>query len=195
MEKRRYSIQDIQRMTQLSPGTLQDILKKYRQHFAIEVVAGPEGDEMFMDQPSFERLIFIKQLELRQTLSSEELIAQFGDNPLRRPVTAVGEQSGIDSSDGNNTATSMPTSDLRLSSLVGMLDGLGGEIRGVESRLRQLLMRYTQVLRDMNQYREENRQLRNDLNILRQRQDIMHGKMHRSEVDETDEEDKKPMVN
>ncbi|MFZ2960069.1 MAG: hypothetical protein WA705_24575 [Candidatus Ozemobacteraceae bacterium] len=198
MEKRRYSIQDIQRMTQLSPATLQDLLKRYRQHFAIEVVDGPTGEEMFMDQPSFERLMFIKQLELRQNLSPEETMTQIGDSQLRMPsmpVTGGSVATGESVGEKDSELPSLSSSGLRMGSLLGSLDRLGGEIHVVEGSLHQLLLRYSQVLRDMNQYREENRQLRRDMDTLRQRQNVMLGKMRLIDGEEDEDAGKKPQIN
>lgn len=181
MEKRRYSIQDIQRMTQLSPNTLQDLLQRYRQHFAIEVVHGNEGEQLFMDQASLERLMFIKQLELRQTLTTEETISQIGDS-APRTLPAM-----------KNLGPDAPTpSGSKLNSLLSLLDRLGNEIHGVEGSLRTLLLRYSQVLRELNVSREENRQLRREVDQLKQRQQML---IRQTDIDQAIEAEKKPSIN
>lgn len=181
MEKRRYSIQDIQRMTQLSPNTLQDLLQRYRQHFAIEVIQGSEGEQLFMDQASLERLMFIKQLELRQSPTQEETINQIGEMaPRALPAmkSLLGE-------------TPTPAGS-KMNSLLGLLDRLGNEIHGVEGSLRTLLLRYSQVLRELSVSREENRQLRREVDQMKQRQQAL---IRSTDLDQAIEAEKKPSIN
>ena len=154
MDQKRYSMKDVQRITQLSPLVLQEFLKKYQHQISIEVVKGPQGEETYMDHASFERLMFLKQLELRQAPSHAEIVNQLQE-PSAKTICIEGSEAG-------------PAVFLK-----GALDTLSSEVTNLSSSLHQILMRYSQVLKDLNQCRAENRHMQKELGALKARQNLI----------------------
>lgn len=170
MEQRKYSMKDVQRMIQLSPYVLQDLLKKYPQHIQIEVVKGPDGEEVYMDHASLERLMFLKQLELNQTPTHDELLSQLIDPNL------------------SSNSEPAPTDDT-LKILEGSLELLSSEVTKMGDTLQQILGRYGHVLRDLSACRTENRQLQKEVESLRSRQNLIIGQITKAEPDSIPEDD------
>ena len=150
MEKRRYSIQDIQHITQLSPTALQDFISRFRKYFSIETEESPEGPKVYFDQVSLERLMFIKNLENNQSANKEEALCQIKTPERKSEKTDKKSLAGI---------------------MVNFLDSLTVEIKNIESNMNQILFRYVQVLKDLNHCRSENRQMRKELDLVKRRQD------------------------
>ena len=147
-------MQDIQRMSQLSPATLEDLLARYRTLFNLETVKNGQEKQVFMDHPSFERLMFIKQLELRQPLTAEELQTQVREAPQPEPVREA---------------------DIPLENqiLVESLALFTSQLGAMEVDLGSLLERYGQAVRDLNASRQENRSLRHEVEVLASRQEAL----------------------
>ncbi len=150
MEKRRYSIQDVQDITKLSPTALQEFIARFRKYFSIETEESPDGPKVYLDQISLERLMFIKNLETNQGISKEEALCQ-----IRTP----------------NRKAGTPERKSLAGILVNFLDSLTVEIKNIENNMNQILHRYVQVLKDLNQCRSENRQIRKEMDLLKKRQE------------------------
>ncbi|HNV71998.1 MAG TPA: hypothetical protein PKO06_19995 [Candidatus Ozemobacteraceae bacterium] len=150
MEKRRYSIQDVQDITKLSPTALQEFITRFRKYFSIETEESPDGPKVYLDQISLERLMFIKNLETNQSQSKEEALCQIRTSKGRSGVPERKSLAGI---------------------LVNFLDSLTVEIKNIENNMNQILHRYVQVLKDLNQCRSENRQMRKEMDQLKKRQE------------------------
>ena len=164
MEKRRYSITEIQSITQLTPATLQDFLRRFQKYFSFEMEDGPEGTQIFLDQTSFERLMFIKNLELNQDANPEEAANQL--KTLGTPTRPKSEKKNI------------------AATLEHFLDSLTKQIRTLETSLNQILYRYVQVLKDLNQCRSENRFMRKEIDALRHRQEKILVQINQGESQE-----------
>ena len=177
MNDRRYSIKDVQKMTRLSPKVLQAMLKKYRQHLTITTEKGPEGREQFIDHASFERLMFIKQLHLREQLSSDEATHQLLTVPPAAMLLA-----------GNS-----PPFD----SIKSALDNLSNEVSSLGNSLQKVLARYQLLVKEVNIYRTENRELQKEVESLKARQHAIIDQIKREELIDGEEEDqeKKGLLN
>jgi len=177
MDQRRYSIKEVQKITQLSPTVLQDLLKKYRNHLTLEVVTGPQGEEVFMDGNSLERLIFLKQLELRQKPTQAESVSQL------LPAAAK-----------NQTSANLSQAEV-LGYFISALDMISKEVAALEESLQQLVLRYSHVVNDLNVARLENRELQREIEILKTRQNLIIGQMKRDEIFNPDDSKEKGSIN
>ncbi len=152
MDKKRYSMREIQKMAQLSPAVLEDLVQKNREHLRVEVTTGPNGEEeVWFDQDSLDRLLFIKQLQFPRPLSRDEYLAQ-----LRVP----------DRHGGKKREEPAAMVDL----MVAALDRLAGEMRTLKGILGDLLSRHHQILRDLGRSQMENSHLHKEVEAMRQRQ-------------------------
>ncbi|MBI3038342.1 hypothetical protein HYY75_04710 [bacterium] len=174
MVQRRYSIKEIQRITQLSPATLKDLLKRYQNQINIEIVEGAEGSEIFLDHPAFERLIFIKQLEFHDHLSYEAIV-----NQLKAPISSNESKQAV----------------LEFEKINKTLDVLSIETKKLGKNMRDLLLRYNQVLRDLNLYKAENRHMKAELTCVRKELDCMMDRIRLENEIESLTENKKAAIN
>jgi chromosome segregation ATPase len=177
MNDRRYSIKEVQKMTQLSPKVLQAIIKKYRQHLTITTEKGPEGKEQYLDHPSFERLMFIKQLHLREQLSQDEATHQ-----LMAPSPSL---------------TQFANGNIPMESLKTALDGLSKEVSTLGDSLQKILARYHLLVKEVNIYRAENRELQKELEALKAGHHAIVDQIKREELIDPEEDDqaKKGLLN
>ena len=152
MEGRKYSITDIQRIAKLSPSALQDILKKYQKYIYLETSLGPDGkNEVFIDQSSFEKLLFFKQLEFGQELNCEEIL-----NQIKVPSVRDLQYDA----DGRNTVKSLGES----------LDILLQEMQSLHAAFRNLVIRYNQITKELDESRTENFNMKREIDFLKVRQ-------------------------
>lgn len=165
MNEKKYSIRELQRIANLSPGDLRDLINKNRQHLTLEMLKNSEGqEEMFIDQPSFERLMFIKHLVFGSALSHEEALSH-----LEEPQKTMDE------------AKCDPCSIL-LSSLEQLAEG----VRTVKGKMDYLYIKYNQVIRDLQDAKTDNLRLKKELEALRENQSILAGKLKQTIDDSED---------
>lgn len=153
MEKKRYSLQEIQKMAQLSPAALQELMQKNRDHLKVEVSTGPRGEEeVWLDQEAVDRLLFLKQLVLPTPLGKEEYQTQ-----VRGP------------SRSRDKLPPVEVSDL----MIAALDRLARDMRTLKGILGDLLTRHQQILRDLGRSQMENSHLHREVEAMRQRQQAL----------------------
>lgn len=159
MEKKKYSLQDVQKIARISPATLQELLKKDGTHLQVEVKKGANGEEeIWLDQDSLNRLLFIKQLRYPKPLTNEEYQTQ-----LRAPRSPQGKAQPIQLADF----------------MVAALDKLSLEMRSLKGILGDLLTRHQQVMRDLGKTQIENNHLHREVESMRQRQQSLLQELQR----------------
>ncbi|RCK79584.1 MAG: hypothetical protein OZSIB_4338 [Candidatus Ozemobacter sibiricus] len=177
MEKKRYSLQDIQKMARLSPAALQDLLQKNRDHLHIEILAGPSGkEEVWLDQEAVDRLLLLKQLGPKDPGKEESR------SPVKAPTGQRGKVSPVEVSD----------------LMIAALDRLARDMRTLKGILGDLLARHQQILRDLGRSQLENHHLHQEVEAMRQRQQALVQELQKyvetGENPEVDPEDR-PAIN
>ena len=160
MEKKKYTLQEVQKMAKISPATLQEIMRMNGDHFKVEIQKGPNGEEeVLLDQDSLDRLLFIKQLRYPKALTRDEYMAK-----LRAPeVPRANRDKAIHMSDFMSAT----------------LDRLAGEMKALKGILGDLLSRHQQILRDLGRTQLENSHLHKEMETMRQRQHALLQELQR----------------
>jgi hypothetical protein len=149
MEHRKYSMRDVQRISQLSPNTLQELLRNNSSCFKIEIITLPTGEEeAYLDQASFERLMFLKRLQLRQAGTVEETVEQLRIPALGERISGAPEPFSLDVS----------------------LDRLTREMRELRMAMSEVTLKYRELNRELNHVKVENARLVTENTELRTRQ-------------------------
>ncbi len=152
MEKKKYSIKEVQNIVQILPTALQDLLKKNQSHLKLEVVRNEKGEEeVFLDPDSLQRILFLKQLELRQKLTPQELLTQISEGE-----GLLSEKKGTG-----------------VNALNLILDGLVGEVQNLNDNLENLISRYHEVSRELKQFKCENMELRREMDSLKVKHNLL----------------------
>jgi len=163
MEQRKYSIREIQRISQLSPATLQDLMQKNSACFNLEVVKLPSGEEeVYLDQLSFERLMFLKRLQLHEAGTEEETLEQLRGTSLNFIQDEDGESFSLDSS----------------------LDAIALEMRELKSSFKDVALKYKELNRELNHARVENARLATENAALKARQQNLLNGLRPQTIDE-----------
>ncbi len=163
MEQRKYSIRDVQRISRLSPATLQDLMRKNSACFTLEVVKLPTGEEeVYLDQPSFERLMFLKRLQLHEAGTEEETLEQLRGTALNFQNDEGAESFSLDSS----------------------LDAIALEMRELKSSFTDVLLKYKELNRELNHARVENARLSTENAALKTRQQNLLNGLNPQIIDE-----------
>lgn len=145
MEQRKYSFKEIQKISRLSPATLQSLMEQNKSCINLEVVKLPSGEEeVYLDKISFERLMFLKQVQLYQEMTEGDVVEL-----LRIPAFA---------------SLFGGTGELALGA---SLDSIAVEMRELQGSLNDIAVKYRDLNRELSHARVENARLIRENELLR----------------------------
>jgi hypothetical protein len=162
---KKYTIDEVQRLTNLSPASLKEFLTRHQAAVHLETVKHPDGrEELVMGRECLERLLFIHRLQGSGKISNEAGNEMLCDGTT---ATAAAERETIPEWTG----------------LLASLGGVAGKVERLQTLLDLLLTKYSHLMRDLALTRGENQRIRKDLEVLRERQIAMirQGRDHAAE--------------
>ena len=169
MKEKKYSIDHIQKIIDISPAEIQKLIRKNSQYLKIAKEDGGSGKkEVYLDELSFRRLLFISQLEKGSALSSEavcELIKtpELSDDAQAKPADAYVR-------------------------LVGAFEAISAEAETLQVQLRALMIKYDHLIKELNISQAKNLTLEKELSTLRNRELALMSHLRQS-AENIDEED------
>lgn len=167
MKERKYSIDQIQKLIDISPAEIQKLIKKNSQYLKVEREDGADGKkEVFLDELSFRRLLFISQLEKGGSLTSIAACELIKTPLLNEPT--------------QNSSSACER-------LMNAFDAVSGEVETLQLQLRALMLKYDHLIKELNLAQAKNITLKKELSTLRNRELALMS--HLRQNAENDEED------
>ncbi|GAB4276629.1 MAG: hypothetical protein Kow0029_18770 [Candidatus Rifleibacteriota bacterium] len=153
MKEKRYSIAQIQKIVGISPNELNKLLKCNAKRLKLTVIRNSDGSkETFLDEESFRKLLFIKQLEKGLHFSIDEICELVKEK-------IPGQE------DEKEQAAKDPYGFFDRS-----LDAFESEVKLLRTQLTRLMIKYDHCLKELNISRSRNQCLENELRNLRNRE-------------------------
>ncbi|NLF98034.1 MAG: hypothetical protein GX569_14980 [Candidatus Riflebacteria bacterium] len=166
MKEKRYSIDQIQKIIDISPSEIQKLIRQNSHYLNVDREDRGNGKkEVFLDEVSFRRLLFISQLEKGGTLSSFaacELIKTPELKDVDQPENACER-------------------------LLTAFDAVSAEAETLQVQLRALMLKYDHLVKELNISQAKNMTLEKELSTLRNRELALMSHLRQSA--ENDEED------
>lgn len=166
MKQKKYPISTLPEIIKISASDLRKLLKK--NSHCLKVSKDKAGS--YLDEESFRRLIFIKQLDCGGSLSGEEICELMAEPQVanRKPVKKV-EETVIDK-------------------VSRVLDDVAVEAQVLKDQLNTLAIKYDQALKELEHSRSKNMILQNKISTLQHRQVALMGHLRQS-AEQLGEED------
>jgi hypothetical protein len=166
MKDKRYSIDQIQKIIDISPAEIQKLIRQNSSYLNVAREDGGNGKkEVFLDEVSFRRLLFISQLEKGGALSSVaacELIK----TPELDDVADLPENA--------------------CNRLLAAFEAVTAETETLQLQLRALMLKYDHLIKELNISQAKNITLEKELSTLRNRELALMSHLRQSA--ENDEE-------
>lgn len=171
MKEKLYSISHVQQMINISPAELQKLIRKNAKllHLVRED-SGSGKKEVFLDEDSLQKLIFIRQLENGTKLSDMAICEM-----IRTPE--IGRMKATASNEEEFYARLMAT-----------IEAVSAEAGQLKSRLQGLMIKYDHVIKQLNVSQARNITLEKEIGILRNREAALMGHLRQS-AENFDEDD------
>ncbi len=170
MKEKKYSIDQIQKIIDISPGEIQKLIRKNSQHLNVaREDRGSGKKEVYLDELSFHRLLFISQLEKGVSLNADAACEL-----IKIPSLETGEGKEA------NTYTRLLTS----------FEAVSSEAETLQVQLRALMIKYDHLIKELNISQAKNMTLEKELGTLRNRELALMSHLRQSaENDEADLDD------
>jgi len=167
MKDKRYSIDQIQKIIDISPSEIQKLIRQNSHYLNVaRDERGNGNNEVFLDEVSFRRLLFISQLEKGGTLSSvaacELIRTPELDNAADQPENACER-------------------------LLTAFEAVSAEAETLQVQLRALMLKYDHLIKELNISQAKNITLEKELSTLRNRELALMSHLRQSA--ENEEED------
>jgi hypothetical protein len=166
MKEKRYSIDQIQKIIDISPSEIQKLIRQNSHYLNVDREDRGNGKkEVFLDEVSFRRLLFISQLEKGGSLSSIaacELIRTPELKDVDQPANACER-------------------------LLTAFDAVSAEAETLQVQLRALMVKYDHLVKELNISQAKNMTIEKELSTLRNRELALMSHLRQSA--ENDEED------
>ncbi|NCB38841.1 MAG: hypothetical protein EOM80_08735 [Erysipelotrichia bacterium] len=177
MKEKRYPIEHVQKMIDISPAELQKMIRKNARvlHLHKEDI-GDGKKEVYLDEESFHRLLFIKQLERGggiNGMAACELIK------TPRPRYAEPEDQ----------------TKKFYTKLISSLEAVSAETTLLKTQLQNLMIKYDHVIKQLNISQAKNICLEKEIGTLRNREAALMGHLRQSAENRADEELDENLVN
>ncbi|MBU1107408.1 MAG: hypothetical protein KKB51_12115 [Candidatus Riflebacteria bacterium] len=153
MKEKKYSIDHIQRIIDISPTEIQKLIKKNSQYLNVaREDSGSGKKEVFLDELSFRRLLFISQLEKKGSAISAEAVCELIKTPDLYDETS--QEKPADA----------------YVRLVGAFEAVSTEAETLQVQLRALMLKYDHLIKELNISQAKNMTLEKELSTLRNRE-------------------------
>lgn len=170
MKEKRYSIETVQTIIDIAPNELQKLIKKNSRYLNIIREETAEGrKEIFFDEESLKRLMFLKQLELGGDVSRGAVVEM-----VKTPRMAA---------DKHKKAQEDP-----LARVCKSLEAVSVEATCLQKQMHELIVKHDHVLKELNLVRAKNILLEKEIGILRNREAALMGQL-RQNAENYDEDD------
>lgn len=170
MKEKRYSIENVQNIVDISPTELQKLIKKNSRYLNLIREENSEGrKEIFFDEESLKRLLLLKQLERGGDISKGALC-----EIVKSPKMAA--------------ESKIETREDPLARVCRSLEAVSVEADQLNRQLQELVMKHEHVLKELNLVRAKNILLEKEIGILRNREAALMGHL-RQNAENLDEED------
>jgi len=163
MKEKLYSINHVQEMIDISPAELQKMLKKNAR--VLHLVREDRGNgkkEVFIDEESLQKLIFIRQLE------------------NGAPVTDNAVCEIIKVPELNSLKTCSKTQKALFERLTSTLDALFSETNFLKAQLQGLTVKHDHLIKQLNVVQAKNIVLEREVGILRNREAALMGQLRQN---------------
>ncbi len=178
MKEKRYSISHVQQMINISPAELQKMLKKNARVLHLFKEEKENGKkEVFLDEESLQKLIFIKQLENGARLSESEVCE----------VIRVPEVESLEAC----ASTERQTCDR----LMRTLESVSEEAEELKSKLHGLMIKHDHLIKELNISQAKNITLEKEIGTLRNREAALMGQLRQNAENFHEEELEIRLVN
>ena len=169
MKEKKYSIDQIQKIIDISPAEIQKLIRKTSQYLNVAREDGDSGKkEVFLDELSFRRLLFISQLEKGSALNADAVCEL-----IKTP------------SFENESASGKPVE--AYSRLFSAFESVSAEAETLQVQLRALMIKYDHLIKELNISQAKNMTLEKELSTLRNRELALMSHLRQSA--ENEEED------
>ncbi len=166
MKEKRYSISQIQKIIDVSPNDLQKLIRKNSARLRVQTRAMPDGSkEIFLDEESFKKLVFIKQLETGIKLSIDEVCELIREKKL-----------GDDQESLSGKTDEISTFD-------SSLQAVENEVYQLRTQLTRMMVRYDHCLKELNLSRSKAIALEGEMNKLKNREAALMGQLRKFSAD------------
>ncbi len=172
MKEKRYSITEIQQIIDISPNDLQKLIRKNSSRIKLKTCDLPDGSkETFLDEDSFKKLLFIKQLEMGTKLSVDEVCAMIREKKIKQE----------DEEDKSEKISEISGLDLSLQSLEDQVDFL-------RRQLNHLIIRHDHCIKELNLSRSKGVVLENELKRMKNREAALMGQLRKFAAEHSEDE-------
>lgn len=166
MKEKRYSISQIQKIIDVSPNDLQKLIRKNSARLRVQTRALPDGSkEIFLDEESFKKLVFIKQLETGIKLSIDEVCELIREKKL------------------GDDRESLPEKTDEISTFDSSLQAVENEVYQLRTQLTRMMVRYDHCLKELNLSRSKAMSLEGEMNKLKNREAALMGQLRKFSAD------------
>ncbi len=172
MSEKKYSIEHVQTIVDLGPSELQKLIKKNSRHLNIIRENNKDGKkEMFLDEKSLQKLLFIARLSRSDNKPNvDSALAQLKEPALRLK--------GVSDDVEEDFVTKMNR----------VFDAVTNEAGSLQQNLDQLLIKYDHLIKELNLARAKNIILEKEISTLRNREAHLMGQL-RQDAENLDEDD------
>jgi len=170
MKEKLYSIENVQSIIDIAPNELQKLIKKNSRYLKIIREENSDGrKEIFFDEESLKRLMFLKQLEHGGDFSRSAIFEM-----VQAPRMSIKQ---------NEKSNEDP-----LAKVCKSLEAVSEEAICLQKQMHELIGKHEHVLKELNLVRAKNILLEKEIGILRNREAALMGHM-RQNAENFDEED------
>lgn len=170
MKEKKYSIDHIQNIIDISPAELQKLIKKNSRHLNLIKEERENGKkETFLDEESLQRLLFITQLEKGGDFSRQAACAQ-----IRTP-----EITG---------AVEVNAQDVLYNRMNMTLSAVTAEAGLLQNQLTSLMIKYDHLIKELNLAKAKNIIQEKEISTLRNREAALMGHL-RQNAENCDQDD------
>jgi hypothetical protein len=177
MKEKKYSIEHIQTIIDIGPAELQKLIRKNSRHLNLIREENEQGKkEIYLDEPSLQRLLFIKQLEKGGDISRGAVceIIKTPQIPGKK-----GDRPSADYYDRINLTLNAVTAEAGL----------------LQEQLGSLILKYDHLIKELNLVRAKNILLEKEISTLRNREAALMGHLRQSAENLDEEELKNQLFN
>jgi hypothetical protein len=159
MEKKTYSISQIQKIMDENPVELQKLIRKNKKYLNIQVIEGKNGEkENLVDEESLKKLLFLRQLETGRNLTLDEAFEQ-----MRLPDLLP-----------------KPEETNYYQKLIASIESMHKEVLSLGAKLKTLTVKYSYAVNELGKNRAINQSLKNEISILRNREAALMGQLQKN---------------
>ncbi len=174
MEKKTYTISQIQKIMDENPVELQKLIRKNKKYLNIQVVIGKNGEkENLVDEESLKKLLFLRQLETGRNLTLDEAFEQMRLPELLPRVQKTNYYQKLNES----------------------IENMHHEVLELGAKLKTLTIKYCHAVNELGKNRAVNQSLKNEISILRNREAALMGQLQKNAEDQEEISVSRNLVN